>query len=131
QFTVQFTVKNCHEWNDAVLMNALKNQTKHSCKCSVDDVKFHDSDSSCSDNVLSFSSTMIYAAMDGSRTASDLVSILLYNLEKNKLLWINNMTALSIASPSDDDESSTTNIALLIGLFVAGFVASFVIVLPM
>ena len=114
-----------------MLTNALRNQTRHSCRCSVDDMKFRDSDISCSNNILSFSSTMIYAAMDGSRTASDLVSILLYNFENNKLLWINNMTALSIASPSDDDEeSSTTNIALLIGLFVGGFVASFVIVLP-
>uniref|UniRef100_A0A1X7SPR1 Ig-like domain-containing protein n=1 Tax=Amphimedon queenslandica TaxID=400682 RepID=A0A1X7SPR1_AMPQE len=130
QFTVQLNVNNCHEWNDAELMNTLRNQTKHSCRCSVDDVKFRGSDSSCSNNVLSFSSTMIYAAMDGSRTASDLVSILLYNLENNKLLWINNMTALSIASPSDDEENSTTNEGLLIGLFVAGFVACFVIVLP-
>ncbi|XP_019862115.1 PREDICTED: uncharacterized protein LOC109590660 [Amphimedon queenslandica] len=74
---------------------------------------------------------MIYAAMDGSRTASDLVSILLYSFENNKLLWINNMTALSIASPSDDDDDEQSiNMALLIGLFVAGFVASFVIVLP-
>ncbi|XP_019850237.1 PREDICTED: uncharacterized protein LOC109580996 [Amphimedon queenslandica] len=131
QFTVQLNVNNCHEWNDAELMNALRNQTRHSCRCSVYDVKFRDSDISCSNNALSFSSTMIYAAMDGSRTASDLMSILLYSFENNKLLWINNMTALSVASPSDDDdESSTTNEGLLIGLFVAGFIASFVIVLP-
>ena len=114
-----------------MLVSALRNQTRHSCRCSVDDVKFRDSDSSCSNNGLSFSSTMIYASMDGSQTASDLVSILLYSFENNKLLWINNMTALSIASPSDDeDDEQSINIVLLIGLFVAGFVASFVIVLP-
>ena len=114
-----------------MLISALRNQTRHSCRCSVDDVKFRDSAISCSSNGLSFSSTMIYASMDGSQTASNLVSILLYSFENNMLLWINNVIALSIASPSDDDEqSSTTNEGLLIGLFVAGFVACFVIVLP-
>ena len=92
-------------------------------------MKFIDSHISCSNNRLSFTTIIRYAAVDGSRTASDLVSLLHYNLDSNNLLWISNATSLSVSRTSPDDMSST-NIALLIGLFI-GFGAAFLIILPL
>lgn len=93
-------------------------------------MKLIDSHISCSNKRLSFTTIIRYAAADGSRTASDLVSLLHYDLDSNNLLWISNATSLSVSRTSPDDMSST-NIALLIGLFIAGFVAAFLIILPL
>ena len=100
-------------------------------------MKFIDSNISCFNGVLTFSSFIDYAAQDGSRTASDLVSKMFYDFSSDKQLWINNMTSLSIASAlSDDDQyaddsSSTTNTGSFIGFgFLAGFMSA-LFILPL
>ena len=53
--------------------SAIKEHDQLSCSCSLINASFKESSQSCTNNILTFSSTFIYAASDGLLTASEIV----------------------------------------------------------
>ena len=56
-----------------VIESAIKGHAQLFCSCSLDNASFKESSQSCSNNILTFSSTFIYAASNGLLTASEIV----------------------------------------------------------
>lgn len=98
--------------------------------CSLKDLKFLDSNLSCLDRIFTFSTVIRYAAKDGSRTASDVVSKLFYDLGNSEKVWIGGETSLSLTSAQINatNTSSTMDSGLFIAIgFVAGVVSAVLI----
>ena len=88
------------------------------CHCSLEEASFTNSLQSCSKDTLSFSTTFIYASVDGSLTASRIIALMYGNIEQGiNTTFIIDGEVVSIAS------STNNNSGALAGLFFAGFIA--------
>ena len=89
------------------------------CHCSLEEASFTNSLQICSKNTLSFSTTFIYASVDGSLTASRIIALMYGNIEQGRnTTFLIDGEVVSIASSTDNNNSGA-----LAGLFFAGFIA--------
>jgi hypothetical protein len=116
-FMIHLKVEDCKNWNDNDQFEmSIKNQAETSCNCLIHNATFANSTLSCSNNILTFHSTLAYSSPDGSQTSSDIISRLFYDLANGTVLNVN-----GVSLPAVDATCATTN-GLLAGLFIAGFV---------
>ena len=97
-----------------------------SCNCDLIGFVFTNSSQTCSNNIVSFSTTLSYATDDGSITASYIIALLMADLnnEKNTSLVIDGQ---SISISNDKSSSSVSpsisspDTGVMIGLPFVGF----------
>ena len=87
-----------------------------SCSCDLIGSVFTNSSQTCSNNIVSFSTTLSYATDDGSITASYIIALLMADLNngKNTSLVIDGQS-VSIVS------ESLSNVGPMVGMFIGGF----------
>ena len=104
---------------------AILDLIKTLCGCSVEDAKFHNSNTSCSGGNVTFSSTLAHASDDGTVTATVLIETFKAGLSKEDYSTITFYgQELVVFLPVDDDcNSSSTTLPFLIGFASAMLVA--------
>ena len=102
--------------------SAIKEHAQLSCSCSLVNGSFNDSSQSCSNNILSFSTTFIYAASNGLFTASKIVKQLErdFSQGRNTTLTVNGQQL----TVTDNTSQKENNNGILTGLFFAGFISA-------
>ena len=105
--------------------SAIKEHAQLSCSCLLVNASFKESSQSCSNNILTFSSTFIYAASDGLLTASEIVEQLEkdFSQGKNTTLIVNGQQL----TVNDDVSQKENNNGILAGLFFAGFISAIIL----
>ena len=93
-----------------------------SCSCDLIGSVFTNSSQTCSNNILSFSTTLSYANDDGSITASYIIALMLADLNngKNTSLVIDGQSVYVVNDMSSSVMFSS-NTGLMIGLPFIGF----------
>ena len=77
----EFTYYMYHLHNeDSSIEESIKRRAWLSCSCDLIGFVFTDSSQTCSNNILSFSTTLSYATDDGSITASYIIALLMADL---------------------------------------------------
>ena len=102
--------------------SAIKEHAQLSCSCSLINASFKESSQSCSNNILTFSTTFIYAASNGLLTASEIVEQLErdFSQGKNTTLTVNGQQL----TVKDNVSQEENNNGILAGLFFAGFISA-------
>ena len=90
-----------------------------SCTCDLIGSVFTNSIQTCSNNIVSFSTTLSYATDDGSITASYIIALLMADL-KNTLLVIDGQS-IDVISDKSPSAMSSSNVGPTIGMFIGGF----------
>ena len=98
-----------------------------SCSCDLIGSVFTNSSQTCSNNILSFSTTLSYATDDGFITASYIIALLmadLINNGKNTSLVVDGQSVSIVSNKSFSTSSVmfTSSTGLMIGLLIIGFV---------
>ena len=102
--------------------SAIKEHAQLSCSCSLVNASFKESSQSCSNNILTFSSTFIYAASNGLLTSSEIVEQMErdFSQGKNTTLRVNGQQL----TVTDNISQKENNNGILAGLFFAGFIGA-------
>ena len=110
--------------------SAIKEHAQLSCSCSFVNASFTESSQSCSNNILTFSSTFIYAASNGLFTASKIVEQIEKDFSpgKNTTLTVNG-SQLTAINEMKESCSNSINGGILTGLFFIGFVTAILCVM--
>ena len=102
-----------------------------SCSCDLIGSVFTNSSQTCSNNILSFSTTLSYATDDGSITASYIIALLMADLNNGKnTLFVVDGQSVSVVSDNSFSTSSvmcSSDTGLMIGLLFIGFVVGAII----
>ena len=99
------------------------------CKCPVDNAKFHNSTSSCSNGVVTFSSTLAHVSDDGTVTATVLIEAFKAELSKEDHPTITAYgQELAVYLPVEDDSDSSNN---AMALFLTGIASIALLVVVM
>ena len=88
---------------------ALLGLIKSYCECQVDNTKFHNSSSSCSNGTVTFSSTLAHASDDGSVNAAVIIETFETALFKvdNPTITVDGQE-LAVSMLADDDSNGRT-----------------------
>ena len=110
--------------------SAIKEHAQLSCSCSLVNASFKESTQSCSNNILSFSSTFIYAASNGLLTSSEIVEQMERDFSpgRNTTLTVNGQQLTAI-NEMNESCSNSINGRVLTGLFFIGFVTAILCVM--
>ena len=110
--------------------SAIKEHAQLSCSCSLVNASFKESSQSCSKNILSFSSTFIYAASNGLLTSSTIVEQLEKDFSpgRNTTLIVNRQQLTAI-NEMKESCSNSINGGVLTGFFFIGFVTAILCVM--
>ena len=110
--------------------SAIKEHAQLSCSCSLVNASFKESTQSCSNNILSFSSTFIYAASNGLLTSSEIVEQMERDFSpgRNTTLTVNGQQLTAI-NEMNESYSNSINGGVLTGFFFIGFVTAILCVM--
>ena len=111
--------------------SAIKEHTQLSCSCSLVNGSFKENSQSCSNNILSFSSTFIYAASNGLVTSSEIVEQMEKDFSPGRNTTIIIVNGHQLTAINEMKESCNNNIngGVLTGLFFIGFVTGILCVM--
>ena len=110
--------------------SAIKEHAQLFCSCSLVNASFKESTQSCSNNILSFSSTFIYAASNGLLTSSEIVEQMERDFSpgRNTTLTVNGQQLTAI-NEMNESYSNSINGGVLTELFFIGFVTAILCVM--